>query len=33
VKEEREKFEEDAKEILIAFIQLLQPGVLKEDDP
>lgn len=33
VKEQREQFEEDAKEILGAFIQLLQPGQLKEDDP
>lgn len=33
VKEEREQFEEDAKEIANAFMQMLEPGVLKDDDP
>lgn len=33
VKDKREEFVEDAKQIATAFMQLLQPGVLKDDDP
>lgn len=33
VQEKHEEFKEDALEIAKAFISLLQPGVLREDDP
>lgn len=33
VKENKEQFEEDAKNVTDLFVQLLEPGVLTEDDP
>lgn len=33
VKEKQDEFKEDALEIAKAFMTLVQPGVLKEDDP